>query len=99
MNRRIARLRRSVAVLTSTQAHMHVFVAPFPRAKRSFGARGVLIRLIFVVVTLDFVESRQREYSRSCLAKKVISMARITAGLRRKGCATLTRCQQQQQQQ
>ena len=43
----------------------HVFVAPFPRAKRSFGARGALIRFIVAVVALDFVKTRQREHSSS----------------------------------
>ena len=38
----------------------HVFVAPFPRAKSSFGARGALIRFIVVVVALDFAESPKR---------------------------------------
>ena len=42
----------------------HAFVAPFPRAKRSFAAR-VLIRLIVAVVALDFVENRQSEHSSS----------------------------------
>ena len=41
----------------------HVFVAPFPRANCSFGAREALIRLIVAFVALDFVESRQSEHS------------------------------------
>ena len=55
-------------------AQGHVFVAPFPRAKCSFGARGVLIHFIVAVVALDFVESRQSKHSSSSsgVAKKVI---------------------------
>ena len=40
----------------------HVFVAPFPRAKHSLGAREALVRFIVAVVALNFVESRQREH-------------------------------------
>ena len=36
-------------------AQPHVFVAPFPRAKRSFGARGALVRFIVALVALDLV--------------------------------------------
>ena len=88
----------------------HIFVAPFPRTKRSFGARGALIRFIVAVVALDFVESRQREHSSSCCSNSVARRSWITrtdafrmtvraAGGRRTGCATPSRCEQQQQQQ
>ena len=43
----------------------HVLVAPFPRAKRSFGARGALTRFIVAVLAFDFVESLQSEHSSS----------------------------------
>ena len=48
----------------------HVLVAPFPRAKRSFGARGALTPFIVAVVALDFVESRQREHICSYLMQQ-----------------------------
>ena len=48
----------------------HVFVAPFPRAKRSFCARGALIHFIVAVAALEF-ESRQREHSSSCCSSGV----------------------------
>ena len=89
----------------------HVFVAPFPRAKRSFGARGALIRFIVAVVALDSVERRQREHSTAAAllqqrcCKRVIDSTRCclrmtvrAAGGRRTGCATPSRCEQQQQQ-
>ena len=56
----------------------HVFVAPFPRAKRPFGARGALIRFMDAVVVLDFVENRQRERSSSCCRNGVANRSSIT---------------------
>ena len=59
-------------------AQAHVFVAPFPRAKRSFGARGALIRFIDAVVALDFVESRQIEHSSRCCSSGDAKRSSIT---------------------
>ena len=57
----------------------HVFVAPFPRAKRSFGARGALIRCIVAVVTLDFVERCQSEHNSCSGVAKRSSITRTAA--------------------
>ena len=88
----------------------NVFVKPFPRAKRSFGARGALIRS----------SSRLWRWTSSRVAEETTTVAaavaavlqnlidnthschRMTvraAGGRRTGCATPNRCEQQQQQQ
>ena len=56
----------------------HVLVAPFPRAKRSFGARGALIRFIVAVMASGFVESRQREDSSTCCSSGVAEGSSIT---------------------
>ena len=60
-------------------AQPHVFVAPCPRAKRSFGARGALIRFIVAVVALVSVESRQSDHSSSSGVAKRSSITRTAA--------------------
>ena len=57
----------------------HVFVAPFPRAKCLFGARGALIPFIVAVVALESVESRLSEHSSSSGVAKRSSTTRTAA--------------------
>ena len=51
-------------------AQAHVFVAPSPRSKRSFGARGAFIRFVVAIVALALVESRQSEHSSRAALRK-----------------------------
>ena len=86
-----------------------VFVKPFPRAKRSFGARGALIRSssrLWRWTSSRVAEETTVTAAVAAVLQNVIynthSCHRMTvraAGGRRTGCATPNRCEQQQQQQ